>query len=64
MSKPHLGLLLLSIVFLSGCRVLVPRAIDNSKQNIAPELIAANTLPIERGKPRPIIDGIGWVVGI
>jgi hypothetical protein len=21
-------------------------------------------LPIERGKPRPIIDGIGWVVGI
>lgn len=64
MSKPHLGLLLLSIVFLSGCRVLVPHAIDNSKQNIAPELVAANILPIERGKPRPIIDGIGWVVGI
>ncbi|MFN9347593.1 MAG: hypothetical protein ACK6DQ_13450, partial [Planctomycetota bacterium] len=64
MSKPYLGLLLLSTVFLTGCRILVPHAIDNSKQNIAPELIAANSMPIERGKPRPVIDGIGWVVGI
>jgi hypothetical protein len=49
---------------LSGCRILAPQAIDNSKQNIAPELLQANSLPIERGKPRAIIDGVGWVVGI
>jgi hypothetical protein len=27
-------------------------------------LLQANSLPIERGKPRAIIDGVGWVVGI
>jgi hypothetical protein len=27
-------------------------------------LLAANRIPIERGKPRPILDATGWVVGI
>lgn len=57
-------LLLVMFVMLSGCRILSPKSIDNSKQTIAPELIQANIEPIERGQERPIIDGVGWVVGI
>jgi hypothetical protein len=64
MNNKFLGLLFVCTLCLSGCRILAPRAIDNSKQNIAPELLQANSLPIERGKPRAIIDGVGWVVGI
>lgn len=48
----------------SACNPLRPRRIDNSKQRVAPELLAANRIPIERGKPRPVIDATGWVVGI
>ncbi|MFN5395541.1 MAG: hypothetical protein ACK5EO_16695 [Planctomycetota bacterium] len=64
MNNKFLGLLFVCTLCLSGCRILAPQAIDNSKQNIAPELLQANSLPIERGKPRAIIDGVGWVVGI
>lgn len=49
---------------LSGCRFLAPRSVDNSRQNIASELVQANMTSIERGKPRPIIDALGWVIGI
>lgn len=48
----------------SACNPLRPRRIDNSKQRVAPDLLAANQVPIERGKPRPVIDATGWVVGI
>ncbi|MFN4906404.1 MAG: hypothetical protein ACK5LQ_14330 [Planctomycetota bacterium] len=64
MNNKFLVMLFVCTLCLSGCRILAPRAIDNSKQNIAPELLQANSLPIERGKPRAIIDGVGWVVGI
>ena len=64
MNNKFLGLLFVCTLCLSGCRILAPQAIDNSKQNIALELLQANSLPIERGKPRAIIDGVGWVVGI
>ncbi|MFY7891592.1 MAG: hypothetical protein ACOVOJ_02835 [Pirellula sp.] len=64
MNNKFLGLLFVCTLCLSGCRILAPQAINNSKQNIAPELLQANSLPIERGKPRAIIDGVGWVVGI
>jgi len=47
-----------------GCHPLSPKRIDITRQYIAPELIQANSLPIERGKPRPVIDTIGWVFGI
>lgn len=60
----NLGLLLFCIVMGPGCRILTPKSIDNSKQNIAPELLQTNTDPIERGEPRPVIDTVGWVVGI
>ena len=47
-----------------GCHPLSPRRIDNSKQNVAPEIRAANALPLERGEPRPVLDAVGWVFGI
>lgn len=64
MSKRLLCLLLACFPLVFGCRILAPRAIDNSKQNVAPELVEVNTFPIERGEPRPVIDTVGWVVGI
>ena len=64
MNNKFLGLLFVCTLCLSGCRILAPQAINNSKQNIALELLQANSLPIERGKPRAIIDGVGWIVGI
>ena len=64
MSKQLRMLLVLWLVSGSGCRALAPRAIDNSKQNIATELIQANSIPIERGQRRALLDGVGWVVGI
>ena len=47
-----------------GCHPLSPKRIDITRQYVAPELLQANTLPIERGKPRPVIDTVGWVFGI
>lgn len=47
-----------------GCHPLSPKRIDITKQYVAPELLQCNSLPIERGKPRRVIDTIGWVIGI
>lgn len=46
-----------------GC-VLSPKAIDSRKQFIAPELAEANVPAVERGANRPVLDAVGWVVGI
>jgi len=47
----------------AGC--LEPREIPLVRRNVAPKLEAATRpQPIERGLDRPVIDGIGWVVGI
>ena len=35
-----------------------------SQYRVAPELVAITDPQIERGAPRPILDGVGWVVGI
>ena len=44
---------------------LKPREIEVSRVNVAPELVAATrNSQIERGKPRPVLDGMGWVFGI
>lgn len=53
---------------LASCRTcqrcLEPRAIPGPFR-AAPELVAATReAPLERGEPRRVIDGIGWVVGI
>ncbi|MBL8890541.1 MAG: hypothetical protein JNL67_11235 [Planctomycetaceae bacterium] len=48
-----------------GCsrHPLTPRAIPLATEALAPPVID-NAAQIQRGQPRPIIDGLGWVVGI
>ena len=58
------GLGMLAIIFASGCRVLEPRPIAVVRNNMPTELIADGEPQIERGKPRTVIDGFGWVWGI
>ena len=42
-----------------------PREIHVDRVNVAPELVdATQELQIERGKRRPVLDGVGWVFGI
>ena len=44
---------------------LKPREIDVDRVNVAPELVdATRDSQIERGKRRPVLDGVGWVFGI
>jgi hypothetical protein len=53
------------LIFLSfGCKVLEPRPIQVVRNNIPTDLILESESQIERGNPRPIIDGFGWVWGI
>jgi hypothetical protein len=54
----------LSIGSAWGCRVLEPIPIAAVRNNVPAHLIAEGEPQIERGKPRPIIDGFGWVWGI
>ena len=54
---------------LASCRVcdrcLAPREIVVDRPIAAPELVAlTQRAPIERGKPRKVLDGAGWVFGI
>ena len=48
----------------SGCHVLAPTAIPVRSQQIARELIDTEKPQIELGRPQPILDGVGWVMGI
>ncbi|MGE0756504.1 MAG: hypothetical protein AB7F89_10400 [Pirellulaceae bacterium] len=54
------------IVWLPGCATPVRPYVAGSHAEYftAPALAALNEPAIERGKPRPILDGIGWVIGI
>ena len=46
-------------------RCLAPREIVVDRPIAAPDLVALTQLaPIERGKPRKVLDGAGWVFGI
>ncbi len=47
-----------------GCNPLAPRPIIVDSYRVAPELLALTRPPIERGRPLPIIDSVGWVFGI
>lgn len=63
--KPFvLSALVVAILVSGGCNPLAPRPILHGGYRVAPELIVDAGPVIERGKPRPIIDGIGWVIGI
>lgn len=65
----------LTLLLLAGCclllascraceRCLTPRAITGGVR-ADPELVAlTREAPIERGRPRKVVDGIGWVFGI
>ena len=47
----------------AGC--LEPREIPLARRNVAPEITSVTRdCPVERGEKRPLIDGLGWVVGI
>lgn len=63
---PILAICLLS---LASCRSIrarcEPHEIVVARRNISPALVeATKDNQIERGKPRPVIDGVGWVFGI
>lgn len=47
-----------------GCRQGPYRIGAASQYRVAPELTAITHPQIERGKPRPVLDGVGWVIGI
>jgi hypothetical protein len=55
---------MLTLVLLSGCKLLEPKPIAVVRNNFPIDLNADGELQMERGKPRPIIDGFGWVWGI
>lgn len=49
----------------SGADWLKAREIHVDRVNVAPELVeATRESQIERGRPRPVLDAAGWVVGI
>jgi hypothetical protein len=60
----------ITVVSLASCASLgvrrpEPREIAVARKNVAPELVEATREDqIERGKPRPVIDGLGWFFGI
>ena len=67
-SRVAMGLItsmgMLALVLTSGCKLLEPKPIAVVRNNLPTDLIADGELQMERGKPRPIIDGFGWVWGI
>lgn len=59
------------VVFLAAAKEaravdwLQPREILVDRMNVAPELVeATQDSQVERGKRRPVIDGLGWAIGI
>jgi len=61
----RLGLVALLVceLFLLGCRPLSPKSIDATRIYDSP-LLHDDQPQIQRGEPRKIIDGFGWVWGI
>jgi hypothetical protein len=52
------------VMVMGGCRVLEPIPISMVRNTVPTNLIADDEPQMEVGRPRKIIDGIGWVVGI
>src|SRR5262249_23131903 len=48
----------------SGCVSAPYRYGANERYFTSPELAAITETQIERGQPRPVLDGVGWVIGI
>ncbi len=48
-----------------GCARQRPYSLGAASQyHTSPKLVAMTTPQIERGKPRPVLDSLGWVIGI
>ncbi|MEQ1826191.1 MAG: hypothetical protein ABL921_09595 [Pirellula sp.] len=58
------GLVCLFSLLQTGCQILKPAPILTVRNNIPTDLIAEGDPQQEVGKPRPIIDVVGWVVGV
>jgi hypothetical protein len=52
------------VLSFSGCRAMSSRAIVMERNNLPVELIDPDGMQIERGERRPVIDAVGWVIGI
>lgn len=53
-----------AVAALPGCKAR-PYSLGTAAQyRVAPELQAITDPQIERGKPRPVIDTVGWIIGI
>lgn len=55
---------MIAVFALGGCRVLEPMPISMVRNNVPSNMIADDEPQFERGKPRTVIDGFGWVFGI
>ena len=62
--RPDSCVVLLLLIFASGCHVLSPAPIPNTHQYIAHEVVRVNDQPIELGRPIKWLDTAGWIVGI
>lgn len=66
----HLALAMLALCELNlgnvnGADPFAPQEIELAYFHVAPELITlTQAAPIERGQPRPVLDTLGWIVGI
>jgi len=58
------GISLVWIDLETGCKVLEPKPINMVRNNIPTDLTPDDEPQMERGTPRPIIDGFGYVWGI
>lgn len=47
-----------------GCNTLSPKPIIANQYHVPEELLKATDPVIERGKERPVLDTIGWIIGI
>lgn len=53
-----------AVLLTTGCGVLKPQSIHRVRNNLPIELTPEGEPIVERGAPRPIIDGFGWIWGI
>ena len=54
-----------AIFAVPGCARQRPYSLGAaSEYHTSPKLVAMTTPQIERGKPRPVLDSVGWVIGI
>jgi hypothetical protein len=61
---PRIAFVIGMLVFVSGCRVLEPKAIEPVRNNLPTTLIAEGEPQLVVGTPRPVIDAIGWLIGL